>query len=142
METATGLFVVCMVMLGLWILASKIIAAWRRFVNGFHGEDAAQPALRRNPVGPGIVYYRTRNGRSDYRFRIERVGNGGYRAYILEQPAYNCRGTDNHVTHRLSDSRGHYICWTKRLDSPEEARKVAAFWADKTEDYIVHGRPF
>jgi hypothetical protein len=137
-----GFFVACLVILGILALAGKVIAAWRRFLSDLRGEPTQDPARPPNGDHAGIIYYRTRNGRSDYKFRIERAADGGYRAYILEHPRYGARGTDNHATHRLSDGRGYYVCWTQRLDTPEQARKVAAFWADKTEDYILKGRRF
>ena len=97
---------------------------------------------RRNTNGDEVVSYRTRNGRSDYRFRLTRLPDGGYRAYILDHPGYGSRDASSAVTHRLSDSQGDYVCWTGRLKTREEARQVAATWADKTEDYILRGHRF
>jgi len=142
MEAVAGFFMACMMMLGLLALARKVIATWHRFVRDLRGETAQDPPARTNRRGVDVVSYRTRNGRSDYKFRIERAADSGYRAYIVAQPDYGNRGTDNHATHRLSDGRCYYVCWTQRLDSPEQARKVAAMWADKTEDYILQGRRF
>ena len=142
MEAVAGFFMTCMMMLGLLALAGKVIAAWHRFVSDLRGGTAQPPPARMNRRGVDVVCYRTRNGRSDYKFRIERAADIGYRAYIVAQPDYGNRGTDNHATHRLSDGRGYYVCWTQPLDSSEQARKVAAMWADKTEDYILQGRRF
>ena len=50
--------------------------------------------------------------------------------------------TISYVTHRLTDSDGRYVCWTGRLKTREEARQVAAAWADKTEDYILRDDRF
>lgn len=142
MESVAGFFVTGLIILGCLILAVKVIGLWQRLMNQQWGASIRQSASRPNIEAGGIVYYRTRNGRSDYKFRIDRAPGGGYRAYILAQPGYGSRKTENYATHRLRDGRGYYVCWTKRLDSPEEARRVAACWADSTEDYILHGRRF
>ena len=57
-------------------------------------------------------------------------------------PAIGSRDTSAHATHRYSDSHGHYICWNRMIASVDDARKVAAAWADKTEDYILNGTRF
>ena len=101
--------------------------------------------LRPRPSPPpriqGVIYYRTRNGRSDYGFNITRLADGYYRVYIVSQPSYGSRSTDAHSTHRLNDGR-FYICWDSAIRTEEQARQIAAMWADKTEDYILHGTRF
>ena len=88
------------------------------------------------------VYYRTKDGRADYGFEVEQKSDGSWRPYITRQPSYRGRDTGAHPTHRLSDSKGKYVCWTKQLKSEQEARRVAAAWADKTQDYIRTARGF
>lgn len=91
----------------------------------------------------GTIYYRTRDGRADYGFSIERQGNNTYRAYIASQPSYGSRATGPHDTHRLTDSGGRtYVCWTRPLRSEADARAVAAAWADATQEYIRTGGGF
>lgn len=88
------------------------------------------------------AYYRTRDGRNDYRFEFVEQSNGTWRAYILEHPGYGGRSASSHATHRLSDSRGYYICWNRSLRSLEEAKQVAALWAECTQLYISGGVGF
>jgi hypothetical protein len=89
------------------------------------------------------TYYRTRDGRADYGFSIERQSDGTYRPYITSQPGYGSRSTGAHQTHRLTGEGGRkYICWNRSLRSQEEAKSVAALWADATQDYIRTGQPF
>lgn len=87
-------------------------------------------------------YYRTRDGLAYFHFSFEEADDGTWRAYIDQQPSYAGRATDAHSTHRLSDGDRKYVCWTSSLRSLNEAKKVAAFWADKTQEYIRLGRRF
>ena len=84
-------------------------------------------------------YYRTSDGRADYRFIFEEQPDATWRAYIEDQPSYRDRAADSHSTHRLSDGGRKYVCWTTPLRSLEEAKQVAALWADKTQEYIRTG---
>ncbi len=97
------------------------------------------------PAPPGsepVVYYRTRDGRADYGFLFSRVSGGCYRIYIISHPPYGLRPTGMHATHRLSDGSRQYVCWSGMLRTEEEARRVAALWAEKTQTYIRYGLPF
>lgn len=132
----------CATVVGMLIVVCKVVAAWNRFVGQLRSGADAEPVLRADHPGAGIIRYRTRNGRTDYGFRIVRVADGAYRVYIVEQPSYGSRDTSSHATHRLRDEHGDYVCWTSRLETREQARQVAALWADSTEEYILHGRSF
>jgi hypothetical protein len=88
------------------------------------------------------AYYRTSDGSADYLFSFELQSDGTWRAYIERQPSYQGRATDAHSTHRLSAGNRQFICWTHPLRSLEEAKQVAALWADKTQQYIRTGRAF
>ncbi len=88
------------------------------------------------------IFYRTRDGQADYYFSFERQPDGSWKVFILSQPVYQGRSTSLHDTHRLIDGGRHYICWTTPLWSLEDARNVAALWADKTQEYIATGRTF
>jgi hypothetical protein len=88
------------------------------------------------------VYYRTKDGRADYRFSIERQPDGTYRAFIVSQPSYGSRATGAHETHRLRAWGRYYVCWNRPLRTPEDALSVAALWADATQEYIRSGRRF
>lgn len=87
-------------------------------------------------------FYRTKDGRADYHFSFEEQSNGTWRAYIQKQPDYGSRSSSPHATHRLSDGGRQYVCWSTPLHSEEEARAVAAAWADATQKYIRDGTRF
>lgn len=98
------------------------------------------PSSSRNPMRR--IYYRTRDGQADYRFGFQQFNDETWRVYILEQPSYRGRNDSAHVTHRLSDSGGRFICWNSPIRSFEEAKRVAAAWADLTQKYIRDGTRF
>jgi hypothetical protein len=90
-----------------------------------------------------FLYYRTKDGLSDYGFSFESQSDGSWRAYIVSMPSYGHRDTSLHVTHRLRDLDGrYYVCWSQPLYSLEDIKKVAALWADLTQEYIKTGRTF
>ena len=87
--------------------------------------------------------YRTDDGTgTDYRFSFEKQRNGGWRVYIERQPGYGGRADDTITTHRLSDGRRKYVCWSRRIDTFEQAKGVARAWADATQRYIRDGTRF
>lgn len=88
------------------------------------------------------TYYRTTDGRADYYFSFEELSDGTWRAYIEGQPSYQGRSDGAHSTHRLTEGDRKYVCWTRELYSLEEAKQVAALWANKTQEYIRTGRSF
>jgi hypothetical protein len=143
MEQAAGGFLAACVMMALFLFAAlKIAAAWFRFVNGLRSEPAPAPAGGPRRATPGIIFYRSSNGRSDYQFHVQRMGDGSYRVYVLDHPSYGSRDTNDLTTHLLRDGQGSYICYTGRIENVEQARNLAATWADKTEGYILHGTRF
>ena len=87
------------------------------------------------------INYRTKNKRSDYVFVIGRLNNGSIRVYIVDQPGYGLRDTDDYSTHRHNDGH-YYICWSDPIHTTQQAEQIAAIWADKTEDYILYGTRF
>jgi hypothetical protein len=88
------------------------------------------------------AFYRTKDGSCDYQFSFEEQTDGIWRPYILSQPNYNGRETDQHSTHRLADDSRKYICWDRPLETLDEAKQVAAIWAEKTQEYIRSGTRF
>ncbi len=88
------------------------------------------------------TFYRTKDGQADYSFSLERQSGGTWRVYIETQPDYKGRESDAHTTHRLSDGGRKYICWTAPLQSLDQAKQVAAAWADATQKYIRSGSRF
>ena len=113
------------------LVGGVLLAKWlfrRRYRVGLHPSLASKT---------GVIYYRTRDGKADYGFSIERKPNGSYLAYIVSTPE-GARG----APHVLSDRRGRYVCWSGPLRSVEETRAVAAMWADNMQEYIKTGRRF
>jgi hypothetical protein len=92
-------------------------------------------------AGISLAWYRTRDGLAHYGFHIARYA-GSYRIYIVRQPSYGCRDSGVSVTHRLQDGRGTYVCWAGNLETEEQARAVAAQWAEATQAYILEGTRF
>jgi len=88
------------------------------------------------------IFYRTSDARADYEFAFVRTADA-WRVYILWSPDYAGRDDGAVATHRLSDEAGRrYVCWTGRLQSTEDAMRVAAAWADATQRYIATGKQF
>jgi hypothetical protein len=79
---------------------------------------------------------------AEYKFSVEKLSKGTYRAYIESQPSYNGRADDSWTTHRMEHGGRQYVCWTKPLKTPEAAWRVAAKWADCTSRYIRTGKKF
>ena len=89
------------------------------------------------------VYAKTSCPGSDnrYVFTLKKLPSG-YRCYIKRTPSYRNRSTSLHATHRLSDSRGKYICFTADLPYIAQARTLCRQWSDLTQRYIETGRTF
>jgi hypothetical protein len=90
------------------------------------------------------IIYRTRDGTVDYQFRIVKFNDGNYRLYIISQPSYNGRPEDGHSTHRYWDEElgCHYVCWSVDITSYEDAKTIAAKWAEGTQQYRRTGSRF
>lgn len=85
------------------------------------------------------IKYRAKGG-FDYQFTFSwRRQHGDWRIYIDRQPSYGGRDASEVATHRLGTSSRPYVCWTAPLRSYEDARQVAALWADSTQQYIATG---
>jgi hypothetical protein len=98
----------------------------------------------RSPSGPFVARasYRTKDGTQDYAFRFQQAADGTLRVYIQQQPGYNGRQEDSHSTHRLQDSEGRYICWSVPITTYDDAKQIAARWAEATEKYRNKGKRF
>ena len=68
----------------------------------------------------------------------------GWRVYIINKINYKFRSRSSHATHRLhaAGETYKYICWNHRINTIEEAKNIAAVWADATAQYIKTGRSF
>lgn len=91
-----------------------------------------------------IYYYRTKDGKDDYRFQFRNTKTG-WKAFILQQPSYKTyasRSEDLHSTHRLTEGNKYYVCWDTPLKSLDDCKKVASLWADCTQYYRKNGGDF
>jgi len=97
--------------------------------------------VQRDELLSVVAMYRLKDGSGDYRFRVQETVPGSFRVYILQQPR---RGAESHAytPHILSDSSGPYICWTVPISSYEDAKEIAARWAEAVEEYRKTGRSF
>src|SRR5207248_122932 len=90
-----------------------------------------------------IVTYITSNGNCyEFSYEVHRLENGRMRINILDMPSYGSRDTSLHKTQRAFNGIFHFVDLVSPLHSLEDAKKVAAFWAERTDQYIKTGRPF
>ena len=95
------------------------------------------------PIVPGTTVYRSRDGTTHFRFRLERQPDRSLRVYIVEQPGYRGRPRDGHTTHRYLDGDGRrFICWSEPLRTIGECLGVAGEWSERTLRYARYGTPF
>ena len=85
--------------------------------------------------------YKASNGRSRFTFDLCRL-RSGWRIYIRRQPSYGRRPATAHISHRLTDDHGRFVCWRGALKTKAEAEAVARLWAEKTVEYIATGTTF
>jgi hypothetical protein len=88
------------------------------------------------------IRYRCQDGRNDFGFEFVWNGETGWRIYIIDGPDYGTRDASLHATHRLTDERGYYVCWSGELTTEDQARYVAAAWSEGSCRYIEDGEPF
>lgn len=94
---------------------------------------------RSDPMSRGVVHYRA-DGGDDYTFRFVWLAQRqAWRVYIERQPPYRGRNAGAHASHRLGLPNQPYVCWTDPLRNYEQAKAVAALWADATQRYIATG---
>ena len=83
--------------------------------------------------------YTTLDRAMTFTFDFVQLSDDTWRVYITDQPPYGPRATSSMATHRLSDSRGRYICWDRALRTLDDAKGVARAWADATQVYVASG---
>lgn len=83
-----------------------------------------------------VLIYRSRDGTAFFQFWTSPVGCD-VRIYILDLP--NAEVGSCHILH---DDEGPYICWSRSINSIEEAEAVASLWAELTLQYQRTGRIF
>ncbi|MGH3720475.1 MAG: hypothetical protein ACRDRI_16850 [Pseudonocardiaceae bacterium] len=80
--------------------------------------------------------YQTRDGLADYGFSIEHKPAVGWRIYIVFQPLRRSNGDNPQVPYRATDHDGRsYVNWSARLDNLDDAKTVAALWAEISEHH-------
>lgn len=89
------------------------------------------------------MYYRTRDGRADYRFSFERQADQSWRIYVTAMPPSATPRGDPGTVHLIRDDLGcYYVCWTDAIRTRAHALHVASTWADAMQRYIRTGRRF
>lgn len=95
---------------------------------------------------PGRIFYRSHGSGFDYCFDLVELSGDAeradWRAYILTSRDYGTRSQRLIDTHRLSDHRGHYICWDQRVPTKEAMKTICALWSEATERYVSTNRSF
>ena len=98
-----------------------------------------------NLVNNEWMTYRTSDGSRVIEFYFVDCGPpDGWRIYILSRIFYRFRNASPHATHRLHDhgETYDYICWAGHIATLEQAKAIAALWADATALYIRNGGSF
>jgi hypothetical protein len=83
------------------------------------------------------AYYRTKSGQ-DFHFRFQQYAEG-FRVYILEIPFAR---QINAVPHVLHDAAGPYVCWSCTIGDYQDAKEIAAKWAEAVEQWHTTGKSF
>ena len=84
------------------------------------------------------IKYRA-SSEEDFAFDFEFDPHNGWRVYITSQPDYGPRDRGEHETHRYNTGSRPYICWDTKIPTAEDARQIAALWAEATLRYIATG---
>jgi len=79
--------------------------------------------------------------RFGFELREQPDGNN-FTIQILAQPGYGGRTDDLITTHRVREGEKIFIDWVGPVPTLEDAKMVAACWADLTEVYIATGKKF
>lgn len=89
--------------------------------------------------------YLTKDRSLDIDFVFMNCGSDiGWRIYIITPIDYKTRSrcsVDAHWLKELNETYP-YICWDRKIQSLEDAKKIAAIWSDCTAYYIRHGGNF
>jgi len=118
-------------------------------LHGCENRRAVRPSVFPEQLLDGTLYanyspatYRTKDGSAFYKFRYVDIG-GKFEIDIIEQPSYQNRSTDAHITHRLPSARGgRKICISSGHEPTtlDGAKNISMQWAELTHEYIKTGR--
>jgi hypothetical protein len=83
-----------------------------------------------------VMDYRTRDGFTDYGFAIDFQPDIGWRVYIVFQSFRQGNDDSPPLPYQSIDPTGRrYVDWSEKLDNLEDAKKVAARWAELVQGY-------
>lgn len=82
------------------------------------------------------THYRSSDGQRDYVFDFEYVGPG-WRVYI--RSPCEMRGASAVALHILGHPSRPYVCWDSTIRTLDDAKAVAALWADAMQAYYTTG---
>lgn len=85
------------------------------------------------------LYYRSSDGSMYFDFVFWHLSQAsGWRIYIINDINYGTRPDGSSSAHWLKDPRDtyRYICWDGMIATFNQAKAVAALWADTTAIYI------
>ena len=88
------------------------------------------------------MQYRTSDGRVMIEFLFANRGPAlGWRIYIVTDIDYGSRLASDHDTHshRIESDTYKTISWIGKISTLDQAKAVAALWADATSEYIFCG---
>lgn len=94
------------------------------------------------------ISYLTKDRSLDIDFVFMDCGDIGWRIYIISSIDYkrvsSTRSGSSACAHWLKESNETYpyICWNTKIESLEDAKKIAAVWSDCTAYYIANGGEF
>ena len=81
-----------------------------------------------------VMNYRTQDGLADYGFSIEYQPKVGWRIYIIFQPLRHGGDDNPQLPYQATDHDGRsYVNWLAKLDNLDDAKTVAARWAEISE---------
>ncbi len=75
-----------------------------------------------------------------YSFRIKRF-MGEYRCYLDRIPSFKGRDMKHYQPHLWEENGKYYICWTGKIQYPEQAKTLCRKWSDATQQFIDTGKP-
>jgi len=115
---------------------------------------AASPSIAAAPIppptrpaaapGPIKSLYRTRSGRHLFSFSLHWQPEG-FRIYVVSGVNYAAYGRSDscHVTHRLHDIAGDYLCIAgAQPGNMAEVERLVRLWCEATERYCLTGQTF
>lgn len=91
------------------------------------------------------LIYKTLDGSMNIEFVFMDCGERiGWRVYIISDIEYGEQDASGPATHRNHFPGDTYkcICWTRKINTLDEAKTIAALWSDVTSCYIKNGGSF